>query len=323
VNLKSMFRLRRDERCEHARLDRTAVPPKFSYPKKPVTLSVPVMFTKCCCTTAELLADAIREYVELTEIVPFDWEQISPVPEAYQSHMRTPDDKFYAVYFGFDSIDKAQAAKAKFNAIDRHEIITTEAEERESLQRYFEQIEKESNERVTYDGGDGRGEMYWRDHPYFQEGWRDYCQQVRQERAAVPEKFSYPEKPITLHVPVSFAKNIGSTEEHLADAIRYFTEVAGIVPFDWKHISSVPEAHQSKLGSPDGKFYLVWFGYDTMDEALAAKARFDAIGRDVVITTEEDEPRSLREAPQTELGAGGGPVDRSAVELARALTSAH
>jgi hypothetical protein len=48
--------------------------------------------------------------------------------------------------------------------------IWTEEEGREDLRRYFEQIEEESDERPTYDGGDGRGEMYWRDHPHFQEG---------------------------------------------------------------------------------------------------------------------------------------------------------
>jgi hypothetical protein len=296
--LSKKFRLRGHERCEHARLDRAAVPEKFSYPKKPNTLTVPVMFPKCRCTTAELLGDAIRQYVELTEIDPFDWERISPVPETFQSHMRRPDDKFYAVHFGFDTIEEAMTVKAKFEAINRYVIITTKEEERENLRRYFEQIEKESNERVTYDGGDGRGEMYWRDHPYFQEGWRDHLERVRSERTALPEKFSYSEKPITLHVPVSFNKSLGRTEEQLADAIRYFTELARIVPFNWD-ISQVPEAHQSMLGSPDDKFYLVWFGFDTMDEALAAKARFDAVGRYVLIDTEEDEP-GLRQSPQTD-----------------------
>jgi hypothetical protein len=300
VNLKSMFRLRGHEHCEHARFDRAAVPPKFSYPKKPITLTVPVMFTKCCCTTAELLGDAIREYVELTGIVPFDWEQISPVPEAYQSLLKRPDDKFYAVHFGFDAIEEALTVKAKFEAINRYVIVTTEEEEREDLRRHFEQIEKESNERITYDGGDGRGEMYWRDHPFFQDGWRDYLQQVRRDRVAVPEKFSYPEKPITLRFPVMFTKTLGNTEEQLAGAIRYFTEVAGIVPFNWEHKSSIPEAYQSNMRRPDDNLYLLWFGFDTMQDALAAKARFDAINKvDVVITDEAEEPENLRQAPQT------------------------
>jgi hypothetical protein len=50
---------------------------KFSYPKKPVTMAVPALFTKCCCTTVKLLGDAIRQYTKFTGIVPFDWERIS------------------------------------------------------------------------------------------------------------------------------------------------------------------------------------------------------------------------------------------------------
>jgi hypothetical protein len=132
-------------------------------------MAVPVLFTKCNCTWVELLGVAIRQYTELAGIVPFDWEQISPVPEAYQSQMRKPDDKFYVVYIGFDTMEEARAAKAQFNAIDRYVVITTEAEEGENLRSYFEEVEKEGGERPTYDGGDGRGEMYWRDHPFFQE----------------------------------------------------------------------------------------------------------------------------------------------------------
>ena len=296
---KSKLRLIGRDCPQHDRLDRTALPPKFSYGKKPITMAVPVLFTKCNCTWAELLGDAIHQYTELAGIPPFDWEQISPVPDGFQSLMKRPDDRFYYVYLGFDAIEQALEVKAKFDAINRHVDIWTEEEERENLRRHFEQIEKESNERVTYDGGDGRGEMYWRDHPYFQEGWRDYRQQVHRERTAVPEKFSY-QKPITLHLPVMFTKSLGNTEEQLADAIHYFTTVAGIVPFDWEHKSPVPEAYQSQMRKPDDKFYVVRFGFDTMDEAMAARARFDAINIvDLLITDEAEKPQSRR-SPQTD-----------------------
>jgi hypothetical protein len=294
--LKSKLRLTGRDCSQHAHLDRATVPPKFSYPKKPVTMAVPVIFTKCNCTTAELLGDAIRQYIELTGIDPFDWEHISPVPEAYQSWMKRPDDVFYAVYFGFDTMEDALAVKAKFNAINRYVIITTEAEEREDLRRYFEQVEKESDERPTYDGGDGRGPMYWRDHPHF----GGHCEHVRGDRAAVPEKFSYPDMPITLHVPVMFTESLGSTEEQLGDAIRYLANVVGIDPFDWEHISPVPEACQSQMRAPDDVLYELCFGFDTMDDALVAKASLEAIGCYVAVTTEEDEPQSLRRTPQTD-----------------------
>ncbi len=288
-NLKRAARLRGRDRCQHARPDRAAVPEKFSYPRKPVTMGVPVIFRKCCCTTAELLGDAIRQYTEMTGIAPFDWEHISPAPEAYQWQMMR-DDKFYVVSHGFDTMVEAMAAKAKFDAINRHVNIWTEGEERENLRRHFEQIEKESNERVTYDGGDGRGEMYWREHPFFQEGWRDYCQQLRRDIMALPEKFSYPEKRFTLHLPMMLTKSLGRTEEQLADAIRYLTKVVGIAPFDWEHISPVPEACQSQMRAPDDVLYGLSFGFDTMEEALVAKASLEAIDCHVSVITGEDKP---------------------------------
>jgi len=261
---------------------------------------VPVLFTKCNCSWAELLGDAIHQYTELAGIVPFDWEQISPVPEAFQSRMKRPDDVFYEVLLGFDTMDNALAAKANFNAIDRYVEIITEAEEREDLRSYFEEVEKESDERPTYDGGDGRGEMYWRDHPFFQEGWRDYLQQLRRDRMALPEKFSQPERPITLHLPVMFTKSLGSIEEQLADAIHDVTKVVGNNPFDWEHISPVPEACQSQMRAPDDAVYVLRFGFDTMGEALAAKASLEAIDCHVGVITEEGEPQSLWGAPQTD-----------------------
>jgi hypothetical protein len=116
--------------------DRAALPDKFSYPKKPVTLAVPVIFSRCHCTIEELLGDAIRQYVELAGIVPFDWEQMDPVPLAFLPQMN-PGDKFYVVWFGFDTLDEAHAVKAKFEAIKRPVDITTEAEERESIHATF------------------------------------------------------------------------------------------------------------------------------------------------------------------------------------------
>src|SRR5262245_29123028 len=116
---KSKLRLTGRDCSQHDRLDRATLPPKFLYRKKPITMVVPVLFAKCNCTLAELLGDAIRQYTELAGIVPFDWEQISPVPEAIQSRMKRPDDVFYEVQLGFDTMDNALAAKAKFNAINR------------------------------------------------------------------------------------------------------------------------------------------------------------------------------------------------------------
>jgi hypothetical protein len=192
-DLKKTLKSPEKECSIHILRGRAALPPQFSYPKKPFTLIVPVLFDKCNCTWAELLGDAIHQYTELAGIPPFDWEQISPVPEEWQSRMKRSDDRCYVMYIGLNTMDRAQEVKAKFNAINRYVFILTEEEERENLRIHFEEIEKESNERVTYDGGDGLGPMYWRDHPFFQEGWRDHLERVRSDRAALPEKFLYPE----------------------------------------------------------------------------------------------------------------------------------
>jgi hypothetical protein len=237
-----------EKKCSvHNLRDRAALPPKFSYEKKPITMVVPVFFTKCNCTWSELLGDAIHEYTELAGIPPYDWEHISPVPEKFQSRMKRPDDRLYFVCLGFDTIEQALEVKTKFNAINRYVEIWSEEE----------------------------------------------------DRAALPEKFLQP-GPITLHLPVMFTKSLGSIEEQLADAIRDFTEVVGIDPFDWEHISPVPETCQSQMRAPDDVIYRLRFGFDTMDEALAAKASLEAIDCHVGVITEEGEPQSLWGAPQTD-----------------------
>jgi hypothetical protein len=232
----------------HILRERAALPTEFSYEKKAITMVVPVFFTKCNCTWSELLGDAIHQYTELAGIPPYDWEQISPVPEKFQSRMKRPDDRLYIVCLGFDTIEKALEVKAKFNAINRYVEIWSEEE----------------------------------------------------DRAALPEKFSQPERPITLHLPVMFTGSLGSIEEQLADAIHDFTEVVGIEPFGWEHISPVPETCQSQMRAPDDAVYVLRFGFDTMGEALAAKASLVAIDWHVGVITEEGEPQSLWGAPQTD-----------------------
>jgi hypothetical protein len=52
---KAEIRLFGRERCQHADLERAAIPPKFSYRKKPITMTVPLFLTKCSCSWAVLL----------------------------------------------------------------------------------------------------------------------------------------------------------------------------------------------------------------------------------------------------------------------------
>jgi hypothetical protein len=66
----------------------------------PITLSVPIILTPSHNrTTPELFDDAIRQYVELTGISPFEWEHIEPAPEGYWPLMK-PGDKLSFAFFG-------------------------------------------------------------------------------------------------------------------------------------------------------------------------------------------------------------------------------
>ena len=47
------------------------------------------------------------------------------------------------------------------------------------------------------------------------------------------------------------------------------------------------------MRAPDDVLYGLCFGFDTMDEALMAKANLEGIGCYVGVITEEDEPQSL------------------------------
>ena len=143
-------------------LKRSVLPTKFSYPKKPITLTLVVL-----AATTERLGGVIRRYTELTGIVPFDWEQNGQVPAVYQPRLK-PGHRFCVLYFGFDTMREARAAKAKCGATNDclSALIMTEAQERETVRRFLEQVESESDARPTITTDDGR-EIYWRDHPEF------------------------------------------------------------------------------------------------------------------------------------------------------------
>jgi hypothetical protein len=128
-------------------------PERFSYPKRPITLAVNVPVAKL--TSKQAVADIVRQYTEIAGAVPFDWD-----------YMPLKNGVVFVMWFGLDSWEAALAAKAKFGDVDT--VISDEAEEIELLRREFEKAEQ-AGDRPTFDGGDGLGEMYWRDHPSFKE----------------------------------------------------------------------------------------------------------------------------------------------------------
>ena len=127
---------------------------------------------------------------------------------------------------------------------------------------------------------------------------KHWSQHVSQERAAAPKKFSRPKK-ITLAAPLIFPESLSLTPEFLGQIISGHIEVTGTVPVDWGYVWPVPELYQPMTES-GGKLYGIWFGFDTMEEALAVQSKFDAIGSNVDVWTDAEEQSLRRYLEQTE-----------------------
>jgi hypothetical protein len=136
---------------------------------------------------------------------------------------------------------------------------------------------------------------------------KDWSQHVSQERAAAPKKFSRPKK-ITLAAPLIFPESLSLTPEFLGQIISGYIEVTGTVPVDWGYVWPVPELYQPMTES-GGKLYGIWFGFDTMEEALAVKSKFDAIDPNVDVWTDAEE-QSLRRYLEEE-GGKACPFDKT------------
>jgi hypothetical protein len=139
------------------------LPPKFSYPEKPVTLSIPC--TTCGDIDVAWFARVIADYVPITGVVPFDWCEMEQVPERLRGAVTYKGAKLAVFFFGFDTLAEAQAVQARFAQHERVAEIWTADEQRAALCQFLEQAEA-CGERPTI--GDGASpEVYWRDHPMF------------------------------------------------------------------------------------------------------------------------------------------------------------
>ena len=125
------------------------------------------------------------------------------------------------------------------------------------------------------------------------------CEDVHGDGAVLSEKFLHSKKPVTLAVPLIFPDSLDPTPEFLGALIREYIGLTGIVPFDWGYVWPVPERYQSTTES-GGKLYGIWFGFDTMEEALAIKSKLDPIESHVDVWTETEEQNLRRYLERTE-----------------------
>jgi len=152
-------RSRGHKRRRHVRQDKAAARAR---PMK-VILARPLIFPESLHITPEFLGGVIRAHIEATGSVPFDWGQVWPVPELYES-LTESGDKLYGLWFEFDTMVEALAVKSKFES---HVDIWTEAEE-QSLRRYLEQ--NEGNACPIHKNGESSEAIYWSYRSQFREG---------------------------------------------------------------------------------------------------------------------------------------------------------
>jgi hypothetical protein len=85
-------------------------------------------------------------------------------------------------------------------------------------------------------------------------------------------KYPYPKRPITLTAEVKIDKRL--TGRIKRKVINRTTELAGIVPFDWMM---------------HGRTFVAFFGFVTMESALAAQARLQHSNFRANLMTEDEE----------------------------------
>jgi hypothetical protein len=135
----------------------THYPKRFSYPKKPVTLVLPLYKTGRFSRADKL--DAMTKATSHTGIVPFDWMTERVCKDCGETR--------FVQFFGFDTLTEAKRVEASFAANDLSVTIMSEDDERYALRAFCETAERKG-ERPTF-GVDDEEQVYWRDHPYFRD----------------------------------------------------------------------------------------------------------------------------------------------------------
>jgi hypothetical protein len=261
------------------------LPRKFSYRRKPVTLSIP--FTSCNINS-KFYRLAIAEVVPMTGVVPFDWKCFAVVPNWLSEFVADPcsccggPKRLAVLYFGYDTLKEAKAVQERFKRVNRSTAISNDDKERVILRQVLE-VAESLGERPTLALSDGT-EVPWRDHPMFR-------------LPKLPRKFSYPHKPVTLSIPFT---NCKINSKFYRQAIAEVVPMTGVVPFDWEHFPVAPEWLSECVADPcpccggPKRLAVLFFGYDTLEEAKAVEERLTLVNHITAIWTDDEEPAMLR-----------------------------
>ena len=123
---------------------------KFSYPKRPITVTAEVKITGEKLT-GKLKKKIINRATELAGIVPFDW----------MAH-----GHIFVAFFGFGTMESALAAQARLQDSNFHSHLWNEDEEKQIIGKFMRQAEAEGHEVSVHQEG---VELDWKNDPAFAE----------------------------------------------------------------------------------------------------------------------------------------------------------
>jgi hypothetical protein len=131
------------------------MPKKFSYPKRPITLTAEVNITGGRLT-GKLEKKIINRATELAGTVPFDWAMLDGYP-------------LFAAFFGFETWELALAAQARLQNSNFGSRLWNQDEENQILGKSMRQAEAEGYEVTLTQEDDESVEFDWRNDPAFAE----------------------------------------------------------------------------------------------------------------------------------------------------------
>jgi hypothetical protein len=129
------------------------MPKKFSYPKKPITVTAEVNMTGERLTK-KIEKKIINRATELAGIVPFDWKM--------HGHL-------FVAFFGFWTWESALAAQARLQDSNFHSHLWDEDVENQILGKFMRQAEAEGYEVRLHPHDDESVEVDWKNDPAFAE----------------------------------------------------------------------------------------------------------------------------------------------------------
>jgi hypothetical protein len=131
------------------------MPKKFSYDKRPITLTAEVNMTGERLT-GKIKKKIINRATELVGIVPFDWTMM-------HEHL------CFVAFFGFETMELALAAQARLQDSKFHSHLWNEDEENQIVGKFMRQAEAEGSEVSLHLHNDESVEFDWKSDPAFAE----------------------------------------------------------------------------------------------------------------------------------------------------------